>query len=170
MPPVLHLSSAAVFCAQLGGYVALSTALQRRFYHARAAERADWRAQPETPPHAPDAGDQARLSRRCRAHDAGPSDAFIAQWRWGLPALDLLFGREAHSALPAGRSASQPAPLRRHPRHARFATVNLLVRPARAPRQQRAASPPGPPSFPLTPLTRARLRRAALRRLRRRRC
>ena len=67
--PWLHASSAAVFCGQLGGYVALSTALQRRYYHARAAERRAWRAQPDSPPHAPDdgLGSKARAVVSCEA-------------------------------------------------------------------------------------------------------
>lgn len=71
---MMHASSAVVFCAQLGGYVALSTALERRFYAARAAEAQQWRAQAHTPPHAPadfavsaDGVVQVRVAPRARA-------------------------------------------------------------------------------------------------------
>ncbi len=68
-----HALSVAVFAAQLCGYVALSTALQRRYYHRRGAAAAAWRSQPAAPPHAPDGqGLQARACRalRCRVRSA----------------------------------------------------------------------------------------------------
>ena len=97
----LGLSRAALvaFTVQLTGYIALSTLIQSRWYSRRAGREAKkWRCQPAVPPHAPDSG------------SAG---------RWSLPALEL--------ASPPKRPASAKQQPPRHPRHAQWATLNLLV-------------------------------------------
>eukprot|EP00873_Tetraselmis_striata_P026727 jgi/Tetstr1/446991/TSEL_034449.t1 len=71
-----HASSVAAFVGQLGGYVALSSALQSAYYIRRAGQEAAWKVQPD---------------RR-----AGSGER--AQW-W-LPALALLPGTGSR---PAGR-------------------------------------------------------------------
>lgn len=93
----LSRAFALAFAAQLGGYVALSTAIQSRWYWRRGKAPAKWRSQPAVPPHSPDAG---------------------TTWRWSLPALELA------SAPARPRSAAQPA---RHPRHSLWASTNLVV-------------------------------------------
>jgi hypothetical protein len=81
-----HALSLAVFGAQLCGYVALSSVLQRRWYHAQGSSRRSssrsgggggggggnggagvrWRCQPDSTPHAPDGlGAQARVFVLC---------------------------------------------------------------------------------------------------------
>jgi hypothetical protein len=86
-----HALSLAVFAAQFCGYVALSSVLQRRWYHAQGSSRVGarrrrsgggnngdggddgtrWRCQPDSTPHAPDGlGTQVRVRRTHAPRDA----------------------------------------------------------------------------------------------------
>jgi hypothetical protein len=94
------------FAAQVAGYVLLSTALQLFFYKARSHDSGGWRCQPAVTPHAPDGG---------------------SRWRWGLPALDLSRSRRSASRGAGSGKEERAVQTPRHPWHAVFATVNLLV-------------------------------------------
>ena len=148
----LHWWSLGVFMTQLLGYVALSTALEWGWYHRRRGNRQTWKIQPgtdgteasRTPPRRAPAGEHATR---------GESGVTCVAYAWGLPAIDLL-GRllsgatvgggdvaaggddtstSCHGA--GGRQRAKRPPLRRHerpggrrhPSHALFATVNLVV-------------------------------------------
>ena len=78
---LFHGLSLLVFALQLLGYVALSTALEWRWYHRRLGEEKSWKIQPE-------AGGGSR------ERDEGGGCGYD----WGLPFLDLLRGTSATSS------------------------------------------------------------------------
>ena len=106
--PWVRASSVAVFAAQLLGYVALSSIVEFAYYHRRRGDETSWKCQPRAIRPGDGDGDGD-------AHRRGSSRK---KYAWGLPLLDY-FASSSSSSSSSSRG--------RHPKHATFASLNLLV-------------------------------------------
>ena len=97
----MHALSALVCVLQCCGYVAISTFVEYRWYHRRMGSVGAWKTQP---------GKVHFVGEDARGRSKG--------YRWGLPALDLIYPNYRRS-----HTANQ----KRHEPLAWFATCNLVT-------------------------------------------